>query len=116
MGSRAKFRGAGRASPLLIDGDRHATRLAIKSSRRNLGVATVPSVAPWCSPGSRGALQVAEAHMKAPLLIIMGVVVLVAGSGVAIMNNACKSWCARHICGHFCQAAGFAKAVMTHHR
>jgi hypothetical protein len=34
--------------------------------------------------------------MKAPLLIVMGVVVLVAG--MAIMNNACKSshhgWCA----------------------
>jgi len=26
--------------------------------------------------------------MKAPLLIVMGVVVLVAGSGLAIMNNA----------------------------
>jgi hypothetical protein len=35
--------------------------------------------------------------MKAPLLIIMGVVVLVAGSGVAIMNNACKSNGARGI-------------------
>jgi len=36
--------------------------------------------------------------MKAPLLVVMGVVVLVAGSGLAIMNNACKSshhgWCA----------------------
>jgi hypothetical protein len=36
--------------------------------------------------------------MKAPLLILMGVVMLVAGSGLAIMNNACKSthhgWCA----------------------
>ena len=35
--------------------------------------------------------------MKAPLLIVMGVLVLVA-SGLAIMNNACKSthhgWCA----------------------
>jgi hypothetical protein len=29
--------------------------------------------------------------MKAPLLIVMGVVVLVAGSGLAIMNNACKA-------------------------
>jgi hypothetical protein len=27
--------------------------------------------------------------MKAPLLVVMGVVVLVAGSGLAIMNNAC---------------------------
>jgi hypothetical protein len=36
--------------------------------------------------------------MKAPLLIVIGVVALVAGSGLAIMNNACKSshhgWCA----------------------
>ena len=36
--------------------------------------------------------------MKARLLIVMSVVVLVAGSGLAIMNNACKSshhgWCA----------------------
>ena len=34
--------------------------------------------------------------MKAPLLIVLGAVVLV-GSGLAIMNNACKSthhgWC-----------------------
>jgi hypothetical protein len=29
--------------------------------------------------------------MKAPLLIVLGTVVLVAGSGLAIMNNACKS-------------------------
>jgi hypothetical protein len=29
--------------------------------------------------------------MKASLLIVMGVVVLVAGSSLAIMNNACKS-------------------------
>jgi hypothetical protein len=36
--------------------------------------------------------------MKAPLLIFVGVVVLVVGSGLAIMNNVCKSshhgWCA----------------------
>ncbi len=37
--------------------------------------------------------------MKAPLLVILGAVVLVAGSGLAMMNNACKSshqngWCA----------------------
>ena len=36
--------------------------------------------------------------MKARLLIVMSVVVLVAGSGLAIMKNACKSshhgWCA----------------------
>jgi hypothetical protein len=36
--------------------------------------------------------------MEAPLLILMGVVVLVAGSGLAILNNACKNshhgWCA----------------------
>ena len=36
--------------------------------------------------------------MKAPLLIVLGAVVLVAGSGLAIMNNVCKSshhgWCA----------------------
>jgi hypothetical protein len=36
--------------------------------------------------------------MKASLLIVMGVVVLAAGSSLAIMNNACKSshhgWCA----------------------
>ena len=35
--------------------------------------------------------------MKAPLLIVLGVVVLLTGSGLAIMNNACKSshhaWC-----------------------
>jgi hypothetical protein len=35
--------------------------------------------------------------MKAPLLIVLGAVVLV-GSGLAIMNNVCKSshhaWCA----------------------
>jgi hypothetical protein len=38
-----------------------------------------------------------EPHMRAPLLIFFAVV-LVAGSGLAIMNNACKSgyrtWCA----------------------
>jgi hypothetical protein len=37
-------------------------------------------------------------HMKAPLLILVAAMVLVAGSGLAIMNNACKSghhaWCA----------------------
>ena len=36
--------------------------------------------------------------MKARLLIVMSVVVLVVGSGLAIMNNVCKSshhgWCA----------------------
>jgi hypothetical protein len=36
--------------------------------------------------------------MKAPLLVVIGVVVLVAGSGLAILNNACKNshhgWCA----------------------
>jgi hypothetical protein len=37
--------------------------------------------------------------MKARLLIVMSVVVLVAGSGLAIMKNACKrsshhAWCA----------------------
>jgi hypothetical protein len=36
--------------------------------------------------------------MKAPLLIVLGAVVLLTGSGLAIMNNACKSshhaWCA----------------------
>jgi hypothetical protein len=35
--------------------------------------------------------------MKAPLLIVLGAVVLLTGSGLAIMNNACKSshhaWC-----------------------
>jgi len=30
--------------------------------------------------------------MKAPLLIVMGVVVLVAGSGLAIMNNCRGCW------------------------
>src|SRR6476660_3905138 len=38
-----------------------------------------------------------EPHMRAPLLIFLAAV-LVAGSGLAIMNNACKSsyrtWCA----------------------
>ena len=36
--------------------------------------------------------------MKAPLLIVLAAVVLMAGSALAIMNNACKSghhaWCA----------------------
>ena len=36
--------------------------------------------------------------MKTPLLIVLAVVVLGAGSALAIMNNACKSshhaWCA----------------------
>jgi hypothetical protein len=36
--------------------------------------------------------------MKAPLLIVVAAVVLVTGSTLAIMNNACKSshhsWCA----------------------
>jgi hypothetical protein len=36
--------------------------------------------------------------MKAPLLIVLTAVVFVAGSALAIMNNACKSshhsWCA----------------------
>ncbi len=36
--------------------------------------------------------------MKAPLLIVLGAVVLVAGSGLAIMNKTCKNshhaWCA----------------------
>jgi uncharacterized protein YhhL (DUF1145 family) len=36
--------------------------------------------------------------MKTTLLIVLGVVVLMAGSGLAILNNACKSdghaWCA----------------------
>jgi hypothetical protein len=37
--------------------------------------------------------------MKTPLLIVLGAVVLVAASGLAMMNNACKSnhhsaWCA----------------------
>ena len=38
-------------------------------------------------------------HMKTPLLIVLGAIVLMAGSGLAIMNNACKSnhhaWCAQ---------------------
>ena len=29
--------------------------------------------------------------MKTPLLIVLGAIVLLAGSGLAIMNNACKS-------------------------
>jgi hypothetical protein len=29
--------------------------------------------------------------MKTPLLIVLGAIVLMAGSGLAIMNNACKS-------------------------
>jgi hypothetical protein len=37
--------------------------------------------------------------MKTPLLIVLGAIVLMAGSGLAIMNNACKSnhhaWCAQ---------------------
>jgi hypothetical protein len=36
--------------------------------------------------------------MKTPLLIVLGAIVLMAGSGLAIMNKACKSsdhaWCA----------------------
>jgi hypothetical protein len=36
--------------------------------------------------------------MKTPVLIVLGALVLVAGSGLAIMNNVCKSghhaWCA----------------------
>ena len=36
--------------------------------------------------------------MKTPLLIVLTTVVVVAGSGLALMNNACKSsqhrWCA----------------------
>jgi len=44
----------------------------------------------------RGAAR-GEPHMRAPLLIFLAAV-LVAGSGLAIMNNACKSgyraWCA----------------------
>jgi hypothetical protein len=39
-----------------------------------------------------------EVAMKAPLLIVVAAVVLVTGSILAIMNNACKSsrdsWCA----------------------
>ena len=37
--------------------------------------------------------------MKTPLLIVLGAIVLLAGSGLAIMNDACKSnhhaWCAQ---------------------
>ena len=37
--------------------------------------------------------------MNTPLLIVLGAIVLMAGSGLAIMNNACKSnhhaWCAQ---------------------
>lgn len=36
--------------------------------------------------------------MKTPLLMVLGAAVLLAGGGLAIMNNACKSshhsWCA----------------------
>jgi hypothetical protein len=36
--------------------------------------------------------------MKTPVLIVLGALALVAGGGLAIMNNACKSshhtWCA----------------------
>ena len=39
-----------------------------------------------------------EVAMKTPLLMVLGAAVLLAGSGLAIMNNACKSshhsWCA----------------------
>ena len=45
----------------------------------------------------RGA-RISEVAMKTPLLIVLAVVVLGAGSALAIMNNACKSshhaWCA----------------------
>ena len=39
-----------------------------------------------------------EVVMKTPLLMVLGAAVILAGSGLAIMNNACKSshhsWCA----------------------
>ena len=42
--------------------------------------------------------------MKAPLLLVLGAVALLVGSGLAIMNNACKSsyhgWCAPSIRYH----------------
>lgn len=45
-----------------------------------------------------------EAAMKTPVLILLILVVLVAGSALAIMNNACKSshhaWCASDIRHH----------------
>ena len=37
--------------------------------------------------------------MKVPLLIVLGAMVLLTGSGLAIMNNACKNshhaWCSQ---------------------
>jgi hypothetical protein len=46
-----------------------------------------------------GAAEPEVVHMKTPLLIVLGAIVLMAGSGLAIMNNACKSnhhaWCAQ---------------------
>jgi len=39
-----------------------------------------------------------EVAMKTPLLMVLGAAVLLAGGGLALMNNACKSshhsWCA----------------------
>jgi hypothetical protein len=41
--------------------------------------------------------------MKTPILIVLTVLVLVAGSALAVMNNACKSnqhsWCAPNLSG-----------------
>jgi hypothetical protein len=49
--------------------------------------------------------------MKTPLLIVLAAVVFVAGSTLAIMNNACKSghhtWCA--------PASGFQRHAKTGH-
>ena len=46
-----------------------------------------------------GAAALEVVQMKTPLLVVLGAIVLMAGSGLAIMNNACKSnhhaWCAQ---------------------
>lgn len=45
-----------------------------------------------------GGTRISEVAMRAPLLIVLAVVVLGTGSTLAVMNNACKSshhaWCA----------------------
>ena len=45
-----------------------------------------------------GRSQVAEAAYEGPLLIVLGALVLAAGSGLAIINKACRTshhgWCA----------------------
>ena len=74
----------------------HDTRRISPRGARSSGVHLRPDSA--ALGGLPGLRRYWRPHMKAPLLIVMGVVVLVAGSGLAVMNNACKSshhgWCA----------------------